>query len=274
MRHNNADLLKGATGGGCSAGILVFIVISLTSILFAMRDVEIASWLPILILSAFGTALVATAVGTIAGILGATTGKPVLGALLGTLVFLLVSFAYVRLFLSPVEPRSNATIVVVWAAIIGYISGSVGTIVGCRNSATIAGTRLSIVLKRAVLFMPPIILVVIWNITEENDSHARSELFASGCYVTWNAIEHPEGRWDVHFLDSKVDDETLIRLLGLLARYSPLDLNLCNSQVTDQGIAHLRTLTHLVRLHLENTSISREAIDKLKNQLPQVTITK
>jgi hypothetical protein len=51
-------------------------------------------------------------------------------------------------------------------------------------------------------------------------------------------------------------------------------MTLAQTRVTDAGLLHLRTLTQLEELHLENTNVAAAGVGELKKARPKVKVVR
>ena len=62
----------------------------------------------------------------------------------------------------------------------------------------------------------------------------------------------------------------MVMHLKALTKLKRLDLE--NTQVTDAGLVHLKGMTNLKRLYLDNTQVTDEGVKKLQQVLPNCRI--
>src|SRR5262249_62323112 len=103
-------------------------------------------------------------------------------------------------------------------------------------------------------------------------SQANAAIAGAGGTVTWNAIDDPQGVWEIDLSRTNLDDSGLENLMPSLNRYSPLDLDLRATGVTDSGLAHLKGLKNLVRVRLGKTQVTDEGVSELRRALPDLRV--
>jgi hypothetical protein len=230
---------------------------------------ESLAYLPLFAAGLFPLLVVCASIGSLVGVLAARIGKPLLGSLVGTLIFGGVSLLFV-LSLPRHEPWDFRISILVFALTIGHVAGGLAAMAGGRGHP-VSPTRF-VILRRLLLFMPAVILLLAWELHDFRMRRAEWRIEELGGSVGWDAVSEPNEYYRVDLRDSRVDDRTLQELSGSLACYRRLDLNLDQCPITDEGLESLADLENLERIHLRETHVTQQGIARLKDRLPGVEV--
>jgi hypothetical protein len=227
------------------------------------------AYLPLIVLVLLSFAVVYASFGALVGVLAVRTGKPVLGCLVGALIFGGVSLLYV-LNLPRQEPREERLGVLVSALTSGYVAGGMAALVGGVRR-TVRPTNF-VFLHRLLLFLPALVLLLAWETSQFRTKLAVWRIEELGGDVGWDAVSEAYEYHRVDLRRGRVDDGTMKELSSSLARFRRLDLILDQCPITDEALESLAGLENLARIHLHGTRVTQEGVARLKDRLPGVEV--
>jgi hypothetical protein len=263
-------ICSGALTGTAVAGALCFLVVIAPSSINVVPMRPLVCFLYLVFTWGSFAGALAAPCAALVGALGAVIRIPMLGALLGCFVFLLVGWFLVQHLVSPSEPREETISLLLHSGVIGYATGGVAALRSRRPTQHLT-TRRS-VLAYAWLLGPVAVSVMVWEGYDLRRQYARSTIENTGGNLTWNAFNDPTGYFEVDFRGSQITDTQLKDLTGSLAWIRRLDLDLHGNPITDEGLQPIRHLTNMKRLRLANTLVTDEGVERIKKDLPGVEV--
>lgn len=146
---------------------------------------------------------------------------------------------------------------------------------GNRSSAGSLGCVLCIA---ALVLASGLIIAAVWRLVAESVAEqkraivqAEAALQEAGGYA---GVTNRRGYYYVVLAETGVDDAKLAELAPHLAALPHLiDINLFGTDITDEGLKHLKNLQFLQRLELAETEVTENGARALQKAIPECNIS-